>query len=61
MFRFDICWDLGKMRACCISMNPLNPNPAKWSNILKQFIGNRVTELKDFDYLMAKRRMVEAK
>ena len=40
---------------------PLNVNPTKWSNILKQLIGNRVTELKDSDYLMAKRRMIEAK
>ena len=40
---------------------PLNVNPTKWSNILKQLMGNRVTELKDSDYLMAKRRMIEAK
>ena len=38
MFRFDIHWNLGKMRAYYTSINSLNANPTKWSNILNSLV-----------------------
>ena len=35
------------------TFNPLNTNPAKWSNTLKQFVGNLPTNcLSVFDYFV---------
>ena len=35
--------NLLKIFVSCIFFNPLKANPTKWSNILKQFVGNLPT------------------
>ena len=35
-----------------ISVNPLSVNPTKWSNTLKQFIGNFTNRLSVFDHFV---------
>ena len=36
-----------------MTVNPLSPNPTKWSNTLKQFVGNlRTNCLSVFDHLV---------
>ena len=38
-----VCHSLPNERLVCLTVRPLNPliaNPTKWSNTLKQFVGN---------------------
>ena len=49
-------WVLSRMSKSCfhlLSLNPLSANPTKWSNTLKQFVGNLPTNyLSVFDHFV---------